>query len=413
MSRYAKLNYVKDTATGTGLNNEVTIEENPDGKTATVTEGRVGVLIRSRFNKARTYTIPIGQWDMFIGQKKLQGYMITATQKLDAIVVKKSNGVESIEDENVREIVEALLSYTAQAMNEMYTVKVENISKEMLDIGKEIITNLSLNYKNMSPAAFNTELKRLFTVIPRRIDNLSKMLAMDKSKFVEVLEREQENFNFTYDAVNQSLHEVKGNFLEDYGLEWRPVSKEEEAEIKKLMKGNADKYHRAWRITNKNTEKRFNELCEKEGLTLENHGIEKLFHGSKHEHWWSIITNGLVIDPEKFGAAICGKAYGYGTYFAPDAVKSFGYTSIRGSKWAHGSSKCGYMGIYKVATGDEQRQYRKFHGTNSSLNFAVLQKMQPNALCTWAEARYSGFMMDEVIVYRDCQDTIEYLIEVE
>ncbi|MCR4658518.1 MAG: hypothetical protein K5770_20155, partial [Lachnospiraceae bacterium] len=46
-------------------------------------------------------------------------------------------------------------------------------------------------------------------------------------------------------------------------------------------------------------------------------GISHLFHGSKTENWFNIVKTGLVIDPEKFGVAICGKAYGYGTYFAP------------------------------------------------------------------------------------------------
>lgn len=409
--QYAKLVFVKQTATGHGLNQEMSVEENDDRKTATVTKGRVGIRIGRE--KPTRWTIPMSQWDMFLEQKKQQGYTVVSTKKMDAIKVVKKNETASIRDENVRQIVDALRSYTAQAMEENYTVKVENISDEMLSLGEEILSGLSTGYKEMSVARFNIELERLFTVIPRRIDKLSKLLAKDRKDFEEILEREQETFELMRDAVKQVTHEVQDDFLQSYGLEWRPATVDEENEIKALMGSNSNRFHRAWRITNTQTQKKFDSFCRETNLTMENHGVERLFHGSKHENWWSIITNGLVIDPERFGASICGKAYGYGTYFAPDAVKSFGYTSIRGSKWAQGSSKCGYMGIYMVATGDKAHRYPGTGGCDNTLSYNKLQTIQPGALCTWAECRYSGFLMDEVIVYRDIQDTIEFLIEVE
>ena len=107
-----------------------------------------------------------------------------------------------------------------------------------------------------------------------------------------------------------------------------------------------------------------------------------------------------------------GKAYGIGTYFAPDAIKSLGYTSRTGSKWANGNQEYGLMFVCKVATGKPNQYYNGHLGCDSSLNFGKLQTIQPGALCTWAECRYSGFMMDEVIVYQDEQSTVEYILQI-
>ncbi len=66
-------------------------------------------------------------------------------------------------------------------------------------------------------------------------------------------------------------------------------------------------------------------LLKANDLTMEN-GIKYLFHGTKHENVWSILTTGIKNRPPK-DTVLTGKAYGYGSYFAPDAIKSLGYTS--------------------------------------------------------------------------------------
>ena len=70
------------------------------------------------------------------------------------------------------------------------------------------------------------------------------------------------------------------------------------------------------------------------------------FHGSKNENFWSILKNGLLLNPR---AAVTGKLLGNGTYFADKAIKSFNYTSLRGTTWAHGNSSVGYLAIFAVA----------------------------------------------------------------
>ena len=81
---------------------------------------------------------------------------------------------------------------------------------------------------------------------------------------------------------------------------------------------------KAWRIRNRRTEERFDRFCQQEQLS-EGHGIDHLFHGSRTENFWSIVTNGLLINPD-CGVQRTGSMFGNGTYFAPLVQKSLGYT---------------------------------------------------------------------------------------
>ena len=99
--------------------------------------------------------------------------------------------------------------------------------------------------------------------------------------------------------------------------------------------------------------------------------------------------------------------FGNGTYFAPLAKKSLGYTS--GGYWTGGDGTK-FLAIYKVATG---KRYDIYSGSDTSLNKRVLQMKCPGAHCTWAHGGSTGgttLYNDEVIVYDEAQSTIEYLI---
>ncbi len=45
------------------------------------------------------------------------------------------------------------------------------------------------------------------------------------------------------------------------------------------------------------------------------------------------MTKGPLLRPQ--GVIITGKAFGNGIYFAPRAKKSIGYSSLRGAYWTH------------------------------------------------------------------------------
>lgn len=62
---------------------------------------------------------------------------------------------------------------------------------------------------------------------------------------------------------------------------------------------------------------------------------ELLIHGSRMCNWVSILSKGLLLDPQRVGAIITGKMFGYGIYFANSFSKSAqycGHSGIRGKK---------------------------------------------------------------------------------
>ena len=100
--------------------------------------------------------------------------------------------------------------------------------------------------------------------------------------------------------------------------------------------------------------------------------------------------------------------FGYGLYFAPRARKSVGYTSLRGSYWAGGHSSYGFMALYEVVYG---KPYDVSDNAGlSDMNYEKLQKRAPGCSCLHAHAG-RALRNDEVIVYREDQTTIKYLVE--
>ena len=411
---YLELNYVQESATGRGNNSQLIMkvdEDNPD--VFTVIEGRIGIRVGR--NRPKSYSLSMGEWDNFYISKVSRGWLLTKTKPMEKKIIEhkgvistdsgvyKPTGIKCVDD-----IINKLLSYVSYVINENYTTTVEDISDEMITLGNNILNDLSNNYTKMSVPEFNNKLKVLYAAIPRRIDNLSKHLAKRSLDFTEIINSEQELFDLISNQVRNNNNLSKENAiptaLEAFNLEWQGVTPEEETKIKKLMGSEASRYKEAWKVTNKITKAKFDEFCKRENLTEENGGISHLFHGSRSEYFWSIITNGLTINPS--GVITNGKMFGLGTYFANKARKSMGYTSTHGSYWAHGDESVGYLGIFQVATG---KTYDVEY-SESDLTWNILQQRAPGAHCTFAHAGKS-LCNDEIIVYQDCQSTIEYLVE--
>lgn len=409
---YVEMTFVKETATGRGRN-ELFIMEDMGNGTVKLTEGRVGITV-GRYKPCVSYR-PISDWDSIYLSRVSRGYLATKTKKMDRVEVRKGkvqDGSEyaPIEDGKVQAFVEELGRYAKKVFDASYTVRVDNISDEMIALGEKIVKELASDYGDMSLAEFNNKLKLLFAVIPRRMDKLSEHLAKHKEDFAGIVSDEQDLFDIMVSQV-RSLKTPKvcgQTILEANGISMRQVTGDEESFLKALLKGNAGRYQEAYRVSNSQTEAAFSDFTELFGLEGGD-GIAHLFHGTRNENVWSILTTGIKNRPPK-DTVITGKAYGMGSYFAVDAQKSLGYTSQRGSKWAHGDSGSGFLLVCKVAVGQEGTYYDGHLGCDPSLNAEKLEQIAPGALCTWAKARYSGFRMDEIIVYQDCQSTVEYVI---
>ena len=412
-TEYLELNFVGETATGRGNNQQYVMENLHDG-TFRGTESRVGITIGR--HRPRSFINPMEKWDEIFQSKVSRGYMVTKTKKMEQKVIEKNtssiNGNEyaPIADASVNKVVTLLLECTTAVLSQNYRIKIDDISDEMIAFGQSILKELSSGYSKMSVAEFNNKLKTLYAAIPRRIDNLSKVLAKRKLDFNDIIADEQELFDVMVNRV-RNAHDldncsVRPTVLEAFHLDWRDVTEEEQNKVLSMLKGNASQYVKAWRIRNRRTEERFDRFCQQEQLS-EGHGIDHLFHGSRTENFWSIVTNGLLINPD-CGVQRTGSMFGNGTYFAPLAQKSLGYTD--GGYWAGGNTDVRFLAIYRVATGKHHDIYQ---GCDTSHTKNVFQKKYPGAHCAWAHGRGTGgttLFNDEVVVYDEAQSTIEYLI---
>lgn len=380
---------------------------NPDGASFTVEYGRVG-------SSQQTRTYPIQQWDKKYNEKIRKGYTDQTYLMEDLISVIKPKKTKSeyreIENEAIAEIVKRLMSMARQKVQQNYKVESNQVTQAMVDEAQKIIDELTTKTKLKD---FNESLMILFAVIPRRMKNVKDYLAKTKEDFARIIKDEQDLLDVMRGQVITHAVEEEDpeddqptkdeTILEAMGLTMEPVSTDEVELIKSKLGDCKDKFYQAWRVTNKKTQKRFDEFVEKENIK----DTRLFWHGSRNENWWSILNTGLVLRPTN--AVITGKMFGFGTYYAPAARKSLGYTSLSGSYWARGNSNSAFMALINVAYGTPYDVY-SFDSKYYNFNYEALQKEKPGANCLHAHA---GVMLrnDEVIVYKEDQSTIKYLVE--
>ena len=124
--------------------------------------------------------------------------------------------------------------------------------------------------------------------------------------------------------------------------------------------------------------------------------IKEVFHGTSQANCLSILKSGLKVSPPST-AAIAGKMFGNGIYGAINSTKSLGYTYGR---WGQGNSgDAGWLFICDFAMG-------RIHETRSSLYSGAPSGYDS----VWAKAG-SSLHNDELIVYRNKQVNIRYLLE--
>jgi hypothetical protein len=118
-----------------------------------------------------------------------------------------------------------------------------------------------------------------------------------------------------------------------------------------------------------------------------------------------ITTKGLLIRPS--GVIHAGSAFGDGIYWASNSTKSMNYVDVKGSYWAQGNNKTGYLFLADVVFGNQKiTQYSSMYTKKS---------IHPSH-SVWAKAGGSLYN-DEMITYTPTgpgqQHAIRYIIEFE
>ena len=387
-------------------NNNKYYKQIPGGDYWVAEYGRVGSSPQQR-------TYPMSQWESKYKEKIRKGYIDQSELVEDLICTetpRSQNKYKEIENECIAKIVDRLQSMAKMAISENYTISSNKVTQAMVDEAQNILNSL-LDVKTVEE--FNKTLLRLFTTIPRKMSNVSYCMATSKDDFGGIIDKEQNlldvmrgqvvQHQIIDDAPQNDEDKCENTILEQLGLEFEECDTNDIAVIKTALGSCADKFYQAWRVKNIKTQKRFDDFVKANNIT----NTKLLFHGSRNENWWSIINSGLVLKPTN--AVITGKMFGYGIYYAPKARKSLGYTSLIGSYWARGSSNSGFMALMDVAYNNPYDVY-SYSNKYSSLNYNSLQKICPGADCLHA---HGGNMLrnDEIVIYKEEQCTIHYLIE--
>jgi poly [ADP-ribose] polymerase len=123
--------------------------------------------------------------------------------------------------------------------------------------------------------------------------------------------------------------------------------------------------------------------------------VTEVYHGTSQANLLSILKSGLKTSPPS-SAYIAGKMFGNGIYGAINSSKSLGYTFGR---WGGSQGDSGWLFVCDFAMG----KIHEPHGTCS----------RPAAGCdsVWAKSHKCGLNHDELIVYRNNQVNIRYLLE--
>jgi poly [ADP-ribose] polymerase len=408
-----------------------------DKEIFTISSGKTQV--RFGKNRERNIEYPISNWSSEINRYLNKGYQFVTDKKNKKHEIHVVGEFKEIANKIMRKFVESIISANDEKLKQDYTKSIEEIPKECINKANKILVDMQTELENESFTvnSFNMYLKDLFTQLPIAVSKQDGYFAttIDYEHFSSIISTLQEKLDNICQQLRDFKAEAKANkegtlerktVLEANNLEMRDVTLEEKQKILEYMSDQSQNYVRAWHVTNFETEKRFQEYCNEHEITEENGGISHLWHGTGFENLWSIFKSGLYLNPEliKSGVRICGKAFGYGIYFAPYCRKSMGYTSARGAMYRGGSENGGYLLIFKVATGNPYYYYRGTDKNGAKLenhyrpnHWDDFHKHIPNCDVLWAEAGQEGddtirrLCYDEVIAYQECQATIEYVVE--
>lgn len=425
--RYAKLIHVSVDNGMTDNSNKVYImEELSDGRIK-CEYGRVGKNMTTMYKSKH-------EWGKILREKTSakKGYT-DVTELLAEPVVDETkpvnNKVDNIKDAIVRKLVDELMSFANKSIQRNYKVTQEAVSEQQVNAAQEVINAISgLLVLGVDKKRINDMLLKLYTIIPRRMDNVKnhligdvntdadleraqKLIGEEQSTLdtmagqVELLKQQREAAKKAADAeangVKEEVEEV--TILDQMGLSIEVETDTDTLElIKKLMGPNVNQMKKVFKVVNKKTQVRFDKNLEK--ATVKKRRL--YWHGSRNENWFNILQTGLLIRPS--GAVHTGSMFGDGIYFADKAQKSIGYTSLRGSYWAHGGDSKAFLALFDVHLGN-QKEILHHDSSCYKLCDSVLKKDGYDSVFAKGGADLRN---NEYIVYKPEQCTVSHLIEI-
>lgn len=346
---------------------------------------------------------PLSLWDSIYNKKISEGYIDVSDVHNVTVKEVKGGQYAAISDEDVRVLFDALMHYANRELDTQYRVSWDEVTQEMIDRAQSLIAKID---KCQSVEEAKPLFLELFAVIPRKMKDVRMQVPDWYGGISAVLDREQDLLDvlkakIATESKTSADKDERITILEALGLEARLCTPEEEQQIKKYLSAeSAPRFKKAFRIKNQKTDKRFEDFMQKNHLTQDD--ISYLYHGSRNQNYFGLITEGPLLNPN---APITGKMFGHGIYFANRAKKSINYTSLYGSYWAGGTSKQGFLAVYKVCYKNPKHIEKWSHDMTSYTG----KRIAPyDAVFAHGGA---DLVNDEIVIYDEAQCTLQYLIE--
>ena len=382
---------------------------NKDYEMCQVNENQFIVKYGRIENSKMEKTYSISEWDKIYAKKIKKGY-IDMTRYVSNQSVNK---YKKIDNEVIEALVNQLLRYANDYVEANYTIEKSDVTEMMLEQGQNIVNRLSRyleetgSYYSSVPY-FNELLGKLFTVIPRKMKDTHDYLAKTEKDYPEIIEREQKNLDILSSVCDTANNSSKKNtdkktILETFGISIRECTEKEIEQTKShLGTESAHLFDSVYYVSVDSLEKRQQQYMKAHNLN--NKDIHYFYHGSKNENIWSLIKNGPTNKHKTLNGSMFGKC---SAYLAPRAKKSIGYTSLRGSYWASGSSNTAFMLVMKAV-------YKKpLDVYTYSNDYSCMTEKKLNNLGYDSLFAHKGTMLlnDEVCIYNDAQIVPRYLIK--
>lgn len=394
-------------------NNNYKFYEMTDNGNGTFTAkyGRVGA------HSCQTKNYPMSKWNSTYNSKIRKGYedkteiygIDTSGQQQMAVndqskreeVKKKAN--KQITDEQF-DLWAFLKQFTTATMRRTF-INAESITPAMVNESERLKNQLSSLASQNNLREFNEVLCQLMSICPRYISSrtggyggVEEWLAHTANDFQKIIDREESliltmKSSMTYTSTSINSQGYEAGYISDTVK--TATDAQREVVMKHLPRDLRDKVMYIYRVIPEVKSKQYKEYCEKNDI----HRTKLLWHGSRNENWLSIISTSLSLNPN---AKITGKMFGNGIYFAPDAHKSWGYTSSSSAYWTRENSNYAIMGLYETAYGKPLDCDRAYSYSDSYVRSRGYD-------CVHAH-KGASLYRDEIIYYHEDAMCLQYLV---
>lgn len=371
-------------------NNKFYLMEEIDSFSWKATWGRVGSAGSTKVYSSR-------DWDKKYYEKLNKGY--SDITSLVSISKDEKQFDINIQNQDVKSLVEFLQKCAKQTIKDNYLVEVGSVTEKQLNAAQSLVDELvKLAKQPLKMDLINEKLLELYKTIPRKMSNVKDyLIRYDNLEFFQKLISNEQSLLDTLSTQVQNNEQKETSNLKDFGISIDIASDEDRQRIKDETDFNLTN-HKVFKITNFETESKMIK-----GKT------KLLYHGSRNENFWSIIQTGLKIKPA--GAIHTGSMFGAGQYFASKALKSIGYTSLKGSCWSNGNSNKAYLAIFEVNLGRKWKVIGPNKSYESWMAGINLSKVKSEGYDSVFAKGGADLRNDEYIIYENNRCTIKYLIE--